>query len=115
MAPPGVPDFFTRSRTLTEAPCTLWGRAWSGWAAIELVEVSTDGGRSWRAAELDRPPPSRWAWRGWSYRWDPERAGEHELACRARDAAGNVQPLQAPWNAGGYANTSVQRVRVTIA
>jgi hypothetical protein len=46
--------------------------------------------------------------------WDAQ-PGEHELCCRARDAAGNVQPVAADWNVGGYANTSVQRVLVTVA
>jgi hypothetical protein len=36
------------------------------------------------------------------------------LACRARDAAGNIQPLEPVWNVGGYANNAVQRVRVTV-
>jgi Mo-co oxidoreductase dimerisation domain len=36
------------------------------------------------------------------------------LSCRARDEAGNVQPLDAHWNVGGYANNSVQRVAVTV-
>ncbi|MGH2970468.1 MAG: sulfite oxidase, partial [Solirubrobacteraceae bacterium] len=48
-----------------------------------------------------------------SFTWDA-RLGEHELCCRARDAAGNEQPVQAGWNVGGYANTSVQRVPVTV-
>ena len=34
---------------------------------------------------------------------------------RARDAAGNEQPVDAGWNVGGYANTSVQRVPVTVS
>jgi hypothetical protein len=27
----------------------------------------------------------------------------------------NVQPLQPPWNVGGYENNAVQRVAVTVA
>ena len=53
------------------------------------------------------------AWRGWSVEWDAA-PGEHELCCRARDSAGNAQPADAGWNVGGYANTSVQRVLVTV-
>jgi hypothetical protein len=34
--------------------------------------------------------------------------------CRATDTAGNVQPLEPPWNVGGYANNAVQRVPVTV-
>ncbi|MGH8705499.1 MAG: hypothetical protein ACREUO_08800, partial [Burkholderiales bacterium] len=38
----------------------------------------------------------------------------HELACRASDAAGNVQPLEAVWDATGFGNNSVQHVQVTV-
>jgi DMSO/TMAO reductase YedYZ molybdopterin-dependent catalytic subunit len=114
MAPPGIPDFFTRRRTV-DGPCTLEGRAWSGLAPVVGVDVSTDAGRSWRAAELGSDPPSRWAWRAWRSRWEPEAPGEYELLCRARDAAGNEQPLDAAWNVGGYANNGAQRVPVTVA
>ena len=114
MVPPGVPDFMTRRRFVSAGPCVLEGRAWSGFGAIARVEVSTDGGATWADAELgDAPGPH--AWRGWSYRWDAAAPGEHELLCRATDAAGNVQPLDAAWNVGGYANNAVQRVPVTVA
>jgi DMSO/TMAO reductase YedYZ molybdopterin-dependent catalytic subunit len=112
MAPPGIPDFMSRRRHLEAGPCTLEGRAWSGWGPIESVEVSVDGGATWAAAELgEEPPPG--AWRGWTFAWDA-RPGEHELCARASDAAGNRQPVTADWNVGGYANTSVQRVPVTV-
>jgi sulfane dehydrogenase subunit SoxC len=112
MAPPGIPDFMTRARFVEPGPCEVTGRAWSGWGAIEAVEVSTDGGTTWAEASLG-PEPSPGAWRAWSYAWDAA-PGEHELCCRARDAAGNAQPVDADWNVGGYANTSVQRVPVTV-
>ena len=78
------------------------------------MEVSTDGG-----ATLDAPPSSRTTsarrGRGSAGRstWNAT-AGEHELCCRARDAAGNEQPLEPSWNLGGYANNAVQRVPVTV-
>ena len=113
MVPPGIPDFMSRARHLTPGPCRLEGRAWSGWAQIAGVDVSVDGGATWAPAELGEEPPAG-AWRGWAFGWDAP-AGEHELCCRARDEAGNQQPVQADWNVGGYANTSVQRVPVTVA
>lgn len=112
MVPPGIPDFLTRRRFLPAGPCRLQGRAWSGWAAIAGVEVSADGGRTWAPAGVD-PPPAPGAWQSWSWDWDAQ-PGEHELCCRAWDAAGNAQPVTADWNVGGYANTSVQRVPVTV-
>lgn len=113
MVPPGIPDFLTRKRFLGPGRCVLEGRAWSGWAPIERVEVSVDGGRSWVEAALDEPV-SEFAWRGWSMRWDAS-PGECELACRATDAAGHTQPTTAAWNLDGYCNNAVQRVHVTVA
>jgi sulfane dehydrogenase subunit SoxC len=114
MAPPGIPDFNTRVRTVEPGPCTIRGRAWSGLGRIERVEVSDDGGTSWIDARLG-PEPSRWAWRSWEWDWEPVESGEYELCCRATDAAGNAQPLAAPWNLGGYANNEVQRVPVLVS
>ena len=114
MAPPGVPEFSTRVRLLAPGECLLEGRAWSGLGEIESVAVSTDGGRSWEAAELEDDLGSPWAWRRWTFEWDAE-PGEHELCCRARDAAGNEQPLEPEWNLGGYVNNAVQRVSVTVS
>jgi sulfane dehydrogenase subunit SoxC len=113
MVPPGFPEFLSRDRLMPPGPCRLQGRAWSGWALIESVQVSVDGGRTWYAAELGTAPgPSAWA--PWSLDWTPPRPGTYELACRARDAAGNEQPMEPGWNVGGYANNAVQRVRVTV-
>ena len=112
MAPPGVPDFMSRVRHLAPGPCVLQGRAWSGWAAIEGVEVSTDGGGSWAPARLD-PPLSTAAWCRWSFDWHAGE-GTHELSSRATDAAGNIQPLEPEWNLKGYANNAVERIPVVV-
>jgi DMSO/TMAO reductase YedYZ molybdopterin-dependent catalytic subunit len=111
--PPGVPEFLTRERHLESGPVTLRGRAWSGHAPIERVEVSTDDGASFEAAVLD-PPLGEHAWRGWRFDWEATE-GEHVLCSRATDAAGNTQPLDTPWNLKGYANNAVERVRVVVA
>ena len=113
MVPPGLADFPTRERTLAAGRVTIDGRAWSGFAPVEAVEVSTDGGASWAPGELD-PARSRWAWRGWRFEWDAT-PGEHVLSCRARDEAGNTQPAEAVWNVGGYANNGIQHVPLTVA
>jgi len=112
MVPPGIPEFMTRDRTVEAGEVLLEGRAWSGHAPVDRVEISSDGGATWDAAELE-PAGEPWAWRGWSYRWNAQ-PGEHVLCCRARDEAGNEQPHEPPWNLGGYANNAVQAVRVTV-
>jgi DMSO/TMAO reductase YedYZ molybdopterin-dependent catalytic subunit len=110
MLPPGVPDFMTRRRFVEAGPCALEGRAWSGMAPIAAVEVGVDG--EWQAARVE-PAPDRWAWARWTFEWQAE-PGDHELTCRARDEAGNEQPLAPEWNVGGYCNNAVQRVAVTV-
>ena len=72
------------------------GRAWSGMGAIDRVEVSLDGGKTWNDAHLEEPR-ERWLWRRWSYLWEVDRPGEYRIMARATDAAGRVQP-QTPWN-----------------
>ena len=112
MTPPGIPEFFTRHRTLSPGLVTLQGRAWSGFGPIRTVSVSTNGGADWADAIVDdQPDPYTWA--QWTYSWDAT-AGEHQLCCRATDAGGNVQPIEPEWNLGGYACNSVQRVPVSV-
>jgi hypothetical protein len=114
MRPPGIPDFYTRRRVLRRALTTLEGRAWSGHAPISRVEVSADGGATWRDAEIGRDFESPWAWCSWTAEWEPRDAGEFVLCCRASDEAGNVQPLEPEWNLSGYENNAVQRLAVTV-
>ena len=46
----------------------LTGRSWSGAAAVDRVDVSVDGGATWKPA---RPYRSghRQAWTQWRYAW----------------------------------------------
>ncbi|MFC9324626.1 sulfite oxidase [Kitasatospora sp. NPDC057015] len=112
LVPPGYPDFMSRIRVVRPGAVPLEGRAWSGHGPVTRVEVSTDGARTWSRAELDPPDPSNpWAWRRWRHRWTAA-PGRYVLSARATDAAGRTQPLEQPWNRGGFANNLVQRVEV---
>ena len=108
--PPGIPDFFTRQRTLGAGPVSVMGRAWSGEAPVRRVELAIDG--RWHDARLQAPSGAH-DWLAWSFEWRAER-GEHELASRATDALGNVQPLEPVWDLGGFGNNAVHRVKVTV-
>jgi DMSO/TMAO reductase YedYZ molybdopterin-dependent catalytic subunit len=110
MIPPGVPDFPDRARRLDAGPVTLRGRAWCGTSSIDRVEVGIDG--DWQPTELGRPVGA-WAWRSWSYDW-AATVGSHQLACRATDADGNVQPPEVKWNLQGMANNLIQTIDVTV-
>ena len=110
MAPPGIPDFYTRRRIVQAGPVEIIGRAWSGAALVERVEFGIDG--RWSSAVVGEERHAN-SWTHWRFRWRAE-PGEHELACRASDAAGNVQPLEPPWDISGFGNNGVQRIRVTV-
>jgi DMSO/TMAO reductase YedYZ molybdopterin-dependent catalytic subunit len=112
LMPPGDPDFMSRDRIMRPGAVRLRGRAWSGWAPVERVEVSTDGGSTWSEAELT-PHEHRWAWREFSLLWQAT-AGEHLLRARAHDASGRIQATEPAWSRGGFANTADQPIPVHV-
>lgn len=113
LRPPGFPDFQTRTRVVDIGAHVLTGRAWSGLAPVERVEVSVDGGATWNDAKLG-PAGDPYEWRRWEWTWLAETPGRHELSVRATDAAGNTQPLEQSWNVQAMANNQVQRVAVFV-
>src|SRR5512145_679347 len=110
MAPPGIPDFYTRRRIVEAGPVAIVGRAWSGAAPIERVEFGIDG--AWSRADV-APGRRAHCWQEWNFLWQAA-PGEHNLACRATDAVGNTQPLEPPWDLAGFGNNGVQRIRVAV-
>jgi DMSO/TMAO reductase YedYZ molybdopterin-dependent catalytic subunit len=79
----------------------LFGVAWAGEEAVELVEVSTDGGQTWNPAEL-LSPRTPYCWRLWEYLWEVAEPGDYVLLTRAVSASGRVQPTQHDPLHGGY-------------
>ncbi|MEU6419328.1 sulfite oxidase [Streptomyces spiralis] len=91
----------------------LHGRSWSGAGAIARVDVSTDGGTSWRSARLHDRPRSG-AWTRWSLPWTPDTSGSTHLLARATDTTGRTQPDTAISNTQGYLFNAVVRHPVTV-
>lgn len=67
----------------------LAGIAYAGRRGVKEVEVSIDGGATWREAEL-KEPLGPFAWRLWRYKWQARR-GAHAIQVRAVDAGGRLQ------------------------
>ncbi|MEO8562688.1 MAG: sulfite oxidase [bacterium] len=91
---------------------TVMGQAWSA-TGIRAVDVSANGGRSWRSARLigtEQPG----AWRTWTVEVEVA-AGAATLMARATDASGGVQPIAATPNSGGYGNNSIHQVPVHVS
>lgn len=94
----------------------IQGVAFGGTHAVKRVEVSADGGKTWRDARFVGPDLGRFAWRQFAVQMNLP-AGTHTLVSRATDAAGNVQPEQRVENVGGYNNNSWadHALKVTVA
>jgi DMSO/TMAO reductase YedYZ molybdopterin-dependent catalytic subunit len=112
IVPPGFPDFMSRSRIVRPGPVLLEGRAWSGRAPVERVEVSVDAGATWTVATLDPADGHRWAWRRWSHPWTAT-TGHHVVSARAVTVDGETQPYEQAWNRGGFANNAAHQIAVT--
>lgn len=94
-----VSDILVKSRIvspvpgarLASGPHTITGFAWAGKRNVDSVNISVDGGKTWRLAKLDGDgQPFRWV--RWHCDWEATR-GTHQLVSRARDSRGNWQPL----------------------
>jgi len=92
---------------------TAHGAAWAGEADIVKVEISIDDGATWRAATLGHEK-SKYAWRLWSYSWNPKR-GDYTIKSRATDSQGRVQPAEAAWNPSGYLYNAIDEVKIHVA
>jgi len=82
------------------------GLAWSGRGKISQVDISTDGGQTWKPAELQQPalPLCQTRFR---YRWNWD-GGEALLMSRATDETGDVQLSLEEARAAQQANTEVR-------
>jgi len=74
----------------------ITGLAWSGGGAIRKVEISTDGGQTWKDAEI-RSAVHRIAHTRFGMPWD-WGGKEHVLMSRCTDEQGQVQPSVAEFN-----------------
>ena len=69
------------------------GFAWSGEGTIKAVDVTTDGGKTWREAKLEEPVLDKCLTR-FRLPWDWD-GGPAKIASRAVDSTGYVQPTVA--------------------
>jgi len=131
MTPPGTkgaPNFPAvwemDAKSWINSPAPEAGPARSGWMqvsgvamggmnAVRRVEVSLDGGKSWRDASLVGPNLGRYAWRQFALQANL-KPGTYVMASRVTDAQGNVQVEASPDNAGGYLNSGWRSHAVTV-
>ncbi|MFS7956383.1 putative sulfite oxidase [Helianthus anomalus] len=104
---------------------TVKGYAVSGGGrGIERVDISTDGGKTWKEASRYQKPgiqyvaddekSDKWAWV--LFEADVDVQSNTEIVAKAVDIAANVQPekVEDIWNLRGILNTSWHRVHVQV-
>lgn len=92
----------------------IHGAAWAGGGEIVRVEVSTDGGSTWKEATLlgDSKPN---AWRFWEFNWKtPTTPGNQTLIARATDSLGQTQPAHRDTDRGTYMINHLLPIEVTV-
>jgi DMSO/TMAO reductase YedYZ molybdopterin-dependent catalytic subunit len=94
-------------------PVELRGIAWDGGYGIQVVEASTDGGRSWRLAELGADL-GKFSWRPFSHTFTPDRPGPQTIMVKATNRLGASQAADLIFNPAGYHNNLVQKIGIQV-
>ncbi|HET6726996.1 MAG TPA: molybdopterin-dependent oxidoreductase [Nitrososphaeraceae archaeon] len=109
---PGEAPARQRFRRLDETEDTSYGGkvpiagiAFAGNRGISKVEVSTDGGTTWKTAQI-KDPLSQYTWVLWTAGYVPPNKENYKVVVRATDKTGKVQTTEMsppfPNGASGY-------------
>ncbi len=111
-------SFFTSTETGSILPrgrtITLAGFAFGGGSALKSVQVSLNGGKTWRTATLGKNYGA-YGFRQWHTKIALGKPGSYRLMVRAENIAGHVQPPVAGWNPGGFMYNAIEQIDVTVA
>jgi DMSO/TMAO reductase YedYZ molybdopterin-dependent catalytic subunit len=99
------------ARLGTGLPVTVGGLAWDGGYGIQMVEVSTDAGKTWNVAQLGEDA-GRFAFRSWHYVSSPMQRGKHVIMARATNYISHSQPTELILNPEGYHHSAIQALTV---
>lgn len=90
------------------------GIAFGGDCGVSQVELSADGGQSWRKTALGRDEGT-YSFRQWSTQITAPRSGTLTLQVRCTNTKQEVQPAEPNWNGGGFMRNVIERVRLKVA
>jgi len=119
--PDGSPVDLMRVKSLITSPLDgarvdgsvtrVTGVAWTGAGTIARVELSSDGGQTWQQARFTSEATPG-TWRLWQADVSIQPGSAGRVRARATDSDGHTQPERAAANPAGYANNSIDEVRV---
>ncbi len=96
------------------APALVRGIAFGGDTGVKQVDVSVDGGKTWKQAELGKDE-GKYSFRQWQTRFTPAAKGVLTLMVRCTNSNGDAQPATANWNPSGFMRNVIESTAVTVA
>jgi DMSO/TMAO reductase YedYZ molybdopterin-dependent catalytic subunit len=94
-------------------PNIVRGIAFGGDSGVAKVELSSDGGKSWRETRLGTDH-GKYSFRQWETNLTLADRGSHTLMARCTNTAKIVQPDKANWNTSGFMRNVVEQTQVTV-
>lgn len=89
----------------------IQGLAFDGGDGISKVEISSDNGKTWKAATLDAEI-SKYSWRRFRYKFTAQ-SGTMEFISRATNVKGETQP-EHQWNRSGYMRNEIEKLKLIV-
>jgi DMSO/TMAO reductase YedYZ molybdopterin-dependent catalytic subunit len=98
-----------------QGPVQIYGVAFGGANPVKRVDVSIDGGKTWKQAKFIGPDLGKYAWRTFVLAADL-KPGSYVIASRATDTKGKTQPESFVENERGYGHNgwAAHAVKVTV-
>jgi sulfoxide reductase catalytic subunit YedY len=91
------------------------GVAFDDGHGIKDVVISTDGGKTWKEAILDKDA-GRYAFRAFRFAFKPTKYGKVSIMAKAINRLGHEQPFaqDIKWNHGGYKYNGIDVVTIEV-
>jgi DMSO/TMAO reductase YedYZ molybdopterin-dependent catalytic subunit len=96
------------------APTAARGIAFGGDTGVARVDFSSDGGRTWQAAQLGKDE-GKYGFRRWEARFTLPSNGEHSLMVRCTNTNNVAQPDMANWNPAGFMRNVIEATPVVAS
>jgi DMSO/TMAO reductase YedYZ molybdopterin-dependent catalytic subunit len=110
-------SFFTNVSDTTTlksgAAVAVRGIAFGGDSGVSQVELSADGGQSWKRTALGRDEGA-YSFRQWSAQVGAPKSGILIIQVRCTNTKGEVQPAEPNWNGGGFMRNVIESVQLKV-
>ena len=98
----------------TGLPQVVRGIAFGGNRGVASVDLSLDGGRTWRSTSLGKDEGT-YSFRQWQATVTLPNKGAQRLMVRCTNTDGLAQPARRVWNPGGYMNNQIETLDLVAA